>query len=94
MPDLVLETYTSGPEPVHRRAPERGPMLRDGVCDVDSRIADDAAHDRCFELMQTDERSLREARIAACSDLVSFEARRVGGWAEAPAPVEIGRGGA
>jgi hypothetical protein len=91
---MVVETYTSGPEPVYRRAAERGRMLPDGLRYVDSWVVDDGALDRCFQLMETDDPRLFEPWIAAWSDLASFEIHPVVGSAEAAARVQIGRRGA
>jgi hypothetical protein len=88
---MVVETYTSGPEPVYRRAAERGRMLPAGLRYVDSWVVDDGALDRCFQLMETDDPSLFEPWIAAWSDLVSFQIHPVVGSAEAAARAEIGR---
>jgi hypothetical protein len=90
MRHMVVETYTSSPEPVYRRAAERGRMLRDGLRHVDRWILDDGAHDRCFQLMETDEARL----FAASSDPVSFEVHPALGLGEAAARLEIGWGGA
>jgi Protein of unknown function (DUF3303) len=91
---MVVETYTSGPEPVYRRAAERGRMLPDGLRYVDSWVVDDDALDRCFQLMETDDPRLFEPWIAAWSDLASFEIHPVVGSAEAAGRVRIGWGGA
>ena len=52
---MVIERYTHGPEPIYRRAAEKGRMLPDGLRYVDSWIVDDGALDRCFQLMETDD---------------------------------------
>ena len=91
---MVVETYTSGPEPVYRRAAERGRMLPDGLRYVDSWVVDDGALDRCFQLMETDDPRLFEPWIAAWSDLASFEIHPVVDSAEAAARVRVGWGGA
>jgi hypothetical protein len=70
---MVVETYTSGPEPVCRRAAERGRMLPDGLRYLDSWVVDDGAHDRCFQLMETDDPALFDAWTARWSDLADFE---------------------
>jgi Domain of unknown function (DUF3303) len=91
---MVVETYTRGPEPVYRRAAERGRMLPDGLRYLDSWVVDDEALDRCFQLMETDDPGLFEPWIAAWSDLASFEIHPVLSSAEAAARVRIGWGGA
>jgi hypothetical protein len=55
---MVIETYTSGPGPVYRRAAERGRMLPPGLTYIDSWVVDDDALDRCFQLMETDRAAL------------------------------------
>jgi len=70
---MVVETYTSGPEPVYRRAAERGRMLPDGLRYVDSWVVDDGALDRCFQLMETDDPALFDVWTAAWADLADFE---------------------
>src|SRR4029078_6521357 len=70
---MLIETYTSGPGPVYRRAAERGRMLPAGLRYLDSWVVDDDALDRCFQLMETDDQELFESWTAAWSDLASFE---------------------
>src|SRR3954453_8360353 len=53
---MVVETYTNGPEPIYRRAAERGRMLPAGLRYLESWVVDDDALDRCFQLMETDDR--------------------------------------
>jgi uncharacterized protein DUF3303 len=66
---MVVETYTNGPEPVYRRAAERGRMLPPGLRYVESWVVDDDALDRCFQLMETDDPALFDVWTAAWSDL-------------------------
>ena len=70
---LVVEHYTHGPEPVYRRAAERGRMLPDGLRYVDSWIVDDGNLDRCFQLMETDDPALIETWRHRWRDLATFE---------------------
>ena len=70
---MVIETYTSGPGPVYRRAAERGRMLPPGLRYVDSWVVDDDALDRCFQLMETDDPSLFEVWLDHWRDLGTFE---------------------
>jgi hypothetical protein len=86
---MLVETYTSGPQPVYRRAAERGRMLPDGLGYVDSWVVADERLDRCFQLMETDDPGLFEAWTAAWSDVVSFEIHPVVGSAEAAARVQM-----
>jgi hypothetical protein len=80
---MVIERFLSGPEPVYRRAAERGRMLPDGLAYVESWV--DERLDRCFQLMETDDPSLFDAWIACWDDLTAFEVVRVLSSAEAAA---------
>jgi Protein of unknown function (DUF3303) len=87
---MVVETYTSGPEPVYRRATERGRMLPPGLRYVDSWVVADDALDRCFQLMETDDPALFESWFAAWRDLVEFELHPVIDSTEAATRVAVG----
>jgi hypothetical protein len=78
---MVVERYTSGPEPVYRRAAERGRMLPAGLVYVDSWV--DERLDRCFQLMETEEPGLFDRWSACWDDLVDFEVVPVLASAEA-----------
>jgi len=78
---MVVEMFTSGPEPIYQRARDRGRMLPDGLRYIDSWI--DARLNRCFQLMETDDPSLFDEWIASWSDLGEFEVVPVIGSAEA-----------
>jgi hypothetical protein len=80
---MVVERYTSGPEPVYRRAAERGRMLPDGLRYVESWV--DERLDRCFQLMDTENPALFDRWIACWDDLVEFEVVPVLSSAEASA---------
>ena len=82
---MVVEMFTSGPEPIYQRARDRGRMLPDGLRYIDSWI--DARLNRCFQLMETDDPSLFEEWIASWSDLGEFEVVPVIDSAEASARV-------
>jgi len=69
---LVIETFTKGPEPVYKRAADRGRLLPPGLEYVDSWI-DERRLDRCFQLMETDDPTLFDGWIASWSDLAEFE---------------------
>ena len=86
---MVIETYTHGPEPVYRRAAERGRMLPPGLAYVDSWVVDDDALDRCFQLMETDDPALFDTWTAAWRDLASFEIHPVLDSAQAAARVAV-----
>ncbi len=48
-------------------------MLPEGLRYLDSWIVDDEALDRCYQLMETDDRSLLDQWMAHWSDLADFE---------------------
>ena len=85
---MVVETFTSGPQPIYQRARDRGRMLPDGLDYIDSWI--DERLNRCFQLMETDDPSLFDEWIASWSDLGEFEVVPVISSAEASARV-LGR---
>ena len=70
---MVVETYRDGPGPVYERAGEQGRMLPEGLRYIDSWVVDDERLDRCFQLMETDDRGLLDAWRARWADLVEFD---------------------
>jgi len=68
---MVIERFTSGPEPVYARAAAQGRMLPDGLEYIESWV--DERLDRCFQLMETDDPALFDEWIAHWSDLTEFE---------------------
>ena len=50
---MVVELFTQGPEPVYRRAAERGRMLPPGLEYIDSWVEPNFS--RCFQLMECDD---------------------------------------
>ena len=83
---MVVERFTQGPEPVYRRAAERGRMLPPGreyrASSVDQRL------DRCFQLMETDDPGQFDEWIASWHDLAQFEVVPVVSSREAAATVD------
>jgi hypothetical protein len=69
---MVIETFKQGPSPVYERAAERGRMLPAGLEYVDSWV-EDPGLGRCWQLMETEDRSLFDEWIAAWDDLADFE---------------------
>jgi hypothetical protein len=69
----VVERYVAGPSPVYERAATHGRMLPEGLRYVDSWIVDDGKLDRCFQLMETDDRALIDRWCERWSDLTEFE---------------------
>src|SRR4051794_22417202 len=81
---MVVERFTHGPAPVYERAREQGRMLPPGLRYVDSWV-DETTRDRCFQLMETDDRALLDGWAARWDDLVAFEFIPVISSAEAAA---------
>ncbi len=59
------------PVPVYRRFRERGRLAPEGLQYISSWV--DEKLERCFQLMETDNRQLLDEWIAHWSDLVEFE---------------------
>jgi hypothetical protein len=70
---MLVEHYTSGPQPVYARAAERGRMLPDGLHYVDSWVVADDKLDTCFQLMETDDPALFDVWLDNWRDLGWFE---------------------
>jgi Domain of unknown function (DUF3303) len=85
---MVIETYLEGPRPVYARAAELGRMLPPGLTCVESWV-DGQGLDRCFQLMETEDRALFDRWIANWNDLVAFEIVPVIGSAEAAARLDV-----
>jgi hypothetical protein len=86
---MVIERYTSGPGPVYQRAAVQGRMLPDGLRYIDSWIVDDAALDRCFQLMETDDPSLFDEWLDNWRDLCEFQIFPVIDSAQAAQRVDV-----
>ena len=57
--------------PVYRRFQERGRLAPEGLSYISSWV--DERFQRCFQLMETDDRNLLDQWIANWNDLVDFE---------------------
>lgn len=69
---MVVETFRNGDAtPVYRRFREEGRLAPEGLRWVASWVDTDLR--RCFQVMETDDRTLLDAWIARWSDLVDFE---------------------
>jgi Protein of unknown function (DUF3303) len=69
---MVVENFKSqNALPVYRRFQELGRLAPEGLIYLSSWV-DESLH-RCFQLMETDNRSLLDQWIANWSDLVDFE---------------------
>jgi hypothetical protein len=67
--------------PVYRRFRDRGRLAPDGLVYLQSWVDDDMR--RCYQLMETDDRTLLDRWIAEWDDLVDFEVYVVISSAEA-----------
>jgi hypothetical protein len=73
---MVIEQFKNKDAvPVYRRFREQGRMAPDGLAYVSSWVDDKL--ECCYQLMETDDRSLLDQWIANWSDLVDFEVRAV-----------------
>ena len=69
---MVIERFRGGdPVPVYRRFRERGRLAPDGLQYVASWVAADL--ERCYQVMECDERDLLETWMAQWRDLVEFD---------------------
>ena len=79
---MVVENFRNGdPVPVYRRFRERGRLAPEGLHYVSSWV--DEKLERCFQLMETDDRLLLDEWMEYWSDLVEFEVYAVVSSAEA-----------
>jgi hypothetical protein len=69
---MVIETYRdSDPKPVYRRLRDKGRMAPPGARYLSSWVATD--FERCFQVMDCDDRAFLDEWMAQWSDLVEFE---------------------
>ena len=69
---MIVEHFNNqDPVPVYSRFREQGRMLPQGLQYVSSWV--DEKLDRCFQLMETDDRTLLDEWIARWNDLAAFE---------------------
>jgi hypothetical protein len=69
---MVIERFKNGDSrPVYERFLERGRLAPNGLRYVASWV--DESLDRCFQVMETDERALLDQWISHWSDLVDFD---------------------
>ncbi len=73
---MVIENYKNGDAvPVYRRFREHGRMAPAGVSYVSSWVTERL--DRCYQLMETEDRALLDRWMAKWSDIVDFEVHPV-----------------
>lgn len=69
---MVVEHFMNqDPLPVYRRFRDHGRLAPEGLQYVSSWV--DEKLERCFQLMETDDRSLLDEWLSKWSDIVSFE---------------------
>ncbi len=74
---MVIETFPPGAKAeVYERFHRKGRMLPPGLLYIDSWLEKDG--DRCFQLMETNDRQLFDRWTEHWSDLVSFEIVELG----------------
>jgi Domain of unknown function (DUF3303) len=73
---MVIENYRNGDAvPVYRRFRDRGRLVPAGLEYVSSWVTDKL--DRCYQVMETEDRALLNRWIAEWSDIVDFEVHPV-----------------
>lgn len=83
---MIVEHFKNhDPVPVYQRFRERGRLAPEGLRYVSSWV--DEKLDRCFQLMETDDRRLLDEWISNWSDLADFEVAPVISSDEAAARV-------
>lgn len=78
---MIIEYFPQGPAPIYSRFAQRGRLMPDGLTYVDSWVSEGG--DRCFQVMECDDRMLLDRWMAAWSDIVEFEVIPVLDTAEA-----------
>jgi hypothetical protein len=73
---MVVEHFRNGDAvPVYRRFREHGRMAPDGLSYVSSWVDDKM--ERCYQIMETDDRMLLDRWMANWTDIVDFEVHTV-----------------
>lgn len=69
---MVVEHFKNGDSlPVYRRFRDRGRLAPDGLVYISSWVDQDL--ERCYQLMETEDRALLDQWVANWSDIVEFE---------------------
>lgn len=83
---MVIENFKDGDAvPVYRRFRERGRLVPTGLSYVSSWVNETL--DRCWQLMETEDRTLLDEWIANWSDIIDFEIYPVVSSKEAAAKI-------
>jgi hypothetical protein len=73
---MVIENFRNGDAvPVYRRFRDRGRLAPTGLSYVSSWVSDKL--DRCYQLMETEDRALLDQWIENWTDIVEFEVHAV-----------------
>ena len=73
---MVIEHFKNGDAgPVYRRFRDRGRLAPAGVTYVSSWVNDEL--DRCYQLMETEDRALLDQWMASWDDIIDFEVHPV-----------------
>ena len=73
---MIIETFRGGdPVPVYRRFRDRGRMAPEGLTYVSSWV--DERLERCYQVMETDDRTLLDRWMKNWRDIVEFEVHPV-----------------
>jgi Protein of unknown function (DUF3303) len=83
---MILEHFHGDPVPVYRRFRDRGRLTPDGLRYISSWVTSDLQ--RCFQLMECEDRRLLHEWIDQWRDLVDFEVFPVVTSAEAASAIE------
>jgi hypothetical protein len=82
---MIIENFKGDPVPVYRRFRDRGRLAPDGLRYVNSWVTADLQ--RCYQVMECDDRRLLQEWIEQWKDLVDFEVVPVVTSAEAASAV-------
>ena len=82
---MIVEHFKGDPVPVYRRFRDRGRLAPDGLHYVNSWVTGDLQ--RCYQLVECDDRRLLEAWMDQWRDLVDFEVAPVVSSAEATSTI-------
>ena len=73
---MIVERFRNGDAvPVYRRVRDQGRLAPEGLRYVSSWVTLDLS--RCYQVMETDDRTLLDAWLARWSDLVEFDVHEV-----------------